>query len=147
MDILKFVNDYISSEIKASDVTIIRERKKVVINIDHILNRSTIRAVMSQINFSDCKQKFFGKPLYCRPLRNLTPEKTSPCSTPRQPASSFTSSVSGPQPGDKGRSSAFDILMKAAQTSKRGSDQLSSPNSPQNNADTKKSKSEVNPQK
>ena len=38
---------------------------------------------MGRINFSDCKQKFFGKPLYCRPLRELTPEKPSENKTPQ----------------------------------------------------------------
>ena len=145
-DILKFINDSISSNIQASAVTIVREKKKSVVNINHLFTKSSMRSVMANINFSDCKQKFFGRPLYCRPLRNLTPEKVSSCSTPVMPARSITSSDSSHHHGGKGRTSAFDVLMKAANTCKRGPDELSSPNSPQN-ADPKKSKPGVNLQK
>ena len=29
------------------------------------------------INFPEIKQKFFDNPIYCKPLRNMTPEKPS----------------------------------------------------------------------
>ena len=132
-DIIKFIRESVSSDIKENAVTIVREKKKAVVNINHSLTKTTIRNAMTKINFSDCKEKFFGKPLYCRPLRNITPEKRSSCSTPKQHASSFTDTRSSHPPDSKGRGCAFDIMMKAAQTSKRGSDQLSSPSSPVNN--------------
>ena len=47
----------------------------------------------------------------------------------------------------KGRNSAFDIMMKAAQTGKRGPDQLSSPSCPPSIMEPKKSKSNGGPQK
>ena len=40
---------------------------------------------MEKINFSECKVKFFGRPLHCRPLRDIIPEKqqAEEPSTPR----------------------------------------------------------------
>ena len=105
-EILKFVKESVSEEIEGSAVCIVREKKKAVINIQHSLTKDVIRKAMNLINFSDCKTKFFGKPLYCRPLRQLTPEKKSSCSTPTQPASAFQRSdsrQSGSSPNAKGR--------------------------------------------
>ena len=41
---------------------------------------------MSKINFADCKEKFLDRPLYCRPLRNLTPIKDHTLSPPKTPS-------------------------------------------------------------
>ena len=46
---------------------------------------------MSKINFRECRKKFSDRPLYCRPLRDITPEKV------KDPASSsFSNSTQAP---------------------------------------------------
>ena len=96
-DIRQFVADYVSNEIEADTINIVREKKKAVVSIQQSLTAEIIHAAMAKINFKDCKIKFFGKPLYCRPLRDMTPEKpainidatvaiNSPLSPSRPPA-------------------------------------------------------------
>ena len=68
--IREFVKEYVSNEIEDETIEIVREKKKAVVTIIHSLTPEIIREAMVRINFSDCKQKFFGKPLYCRPLEN-----------------------------------------------------------------------------
>ena len=76
-DIKKFIAEQVSSEILEENIIISREKKKSVVTINSSLSAITIKEAMDRINFRDCKEKFFGKPLYCRPLRNITPEKSS----------------------------------------------------------------------
>ena len=52
-----------------SDVTV------SVNGLDFNTPDSLMKKAMSKINFSECRQKFFNRPLYCRPLRDITPEK------------------------------------------------------------------------
>ena len=73
-EIRKFVVDAVGESIE-DKITIVRDKKKAVVTISDSLTADTIREAMNKINFSDCKQKFFGKPLYCRPLRDITPDK------------------------------------------------------------------------
>ena len=147
-ELLKFVNEFVSEDIDDSAVTVVRERKKTVVNINNSLTKTTIRNAMSRISYSECKKKFYGRPLYCRPLRNITPEKKSPGCSPHKPASAFQNPEVSEQTSskNKGRNNAFDIMMHAVKSSKRGSDELSSPSSPQNITEAKKSKSQ-SPQK
>ena len=70
--IKKFV---ISAELEEDKINIIREKKKAVATITQNLTSNIIKQAMENINFSNCKTKFFGLPLYCRPLREITPEK------------------------------------------------------------------------
>ena len=86
-DIKQFVQEFVSKDIEEETISIVREKKKAVVTINYSLTSEIIKDAMTKINFSDCKEKFFGKPLYCRPLRDITPEKTSTTGTP-QPANS-----------------------------------------------------------
>lgn len=73
----KFVEENVSNELDEEEVKINRDKRKIVVSITRTLTAQVINKAMSKINFSDCKEKFFGKPLYCRPLRNMTPEKSN----------------------------------------------------------------------
>ena len=72
----KFVIENLNDEIKGSDIEILRDHKKITATVSCNLNPKTITEAIARINFNDCKKKFFDRPLYCRPLRNITPEKT-----------------------------------------------------------------------
>ena len=74
-EVFEFIKEYVDETIKEEDIDIIRDRKKAVATVSHSISSKVIKEAMSKINFSECKSKFFGLPLYCRPLRNLTPEK------------------------------------------------------------------------
>ena len=91
-EIMKFVADYVSDDIKEETITIVREKKKAVVTINHSLTSEIIKEAMAKINFYDCQEKFFGKPLYCRPLRDITPDKPA---APRTPSSTSSSRSSG----------------------------------------------------
>ena len=74
-DILKFIAENVKEEISDKNIDIIRDKKKAVATITSTLTAKVINEAMSRINFADSKKKFFGKPLYCRPLRDITPVK------------------------------------------------------------------------
>ena len=133
-----FVRRFVSSEIPNDQINIIRDKKKAVVNINDTLTSETVSQAMKRLNFSDCKQKYFEKPLYCKPLRNMTPEKSN-------------NVIPGLQPKDQEKASAFQIMMakpnkkdrdpkndpESDQSSspqlreKRSSNEMSSPSSPQ----------------
>ena len=41
------------------------------------LESDIVKEVMKQVNFSETRTKFFGRPLYCRAIQELTPPKGS----------------------------------------------------------------------
>ena len=73
--IKKFVIENVSEEIEDGNINIIRDQRKAVATVTHSLTSATVQAALLKINFNDCKTKFFGKPLYCRSIRDITPEK------------------------------------------------------------------------
>ena len=73
--------EYVSDEIGEESISIVRDKKKTTATIHHSLTAQTIKEAMVKINFSDCKVKFFGRPLYCRPIRYITPEKQAAVET------------------------------------------------------------------
>ena len=68
--------EYVSDEIDENQIAIVKDKKKTSVTITGKLDARTIRTAMSKINFTEYKEKFFGRPLYCKPLRDITPEKT-----------------------------------------------------------------------
>ena len=74
-EVRKFIADNVSDDLDEEELDIVRDMRKTVVTITRMLNSQTIKNAMLKINFSDCKQKFFGRPLFCRPLRDITPEK------------------------------------------------------------------------
>ena len=76
-EIKKFLFENVSEEIEDGNIHIIRDKRKAVVTVNRSLTSETVQAALMKINFSDCKTKYFGKPLYCRSLRDITPEKPS----------------------------------------------------------------------
>ena len=97
-EIKKFVTEYVSEEIEADKISIIREKKKAVVTINHSLTAEIVKQAMMTINFSDCKTKFFGRPLYCRPIRDITPEKPSQSSPASTAVNTTSKSMTGSRP-------------------------------------------------
>ena len=206
-EVRKFIADNVSDDLDEEQLDIVRDMRKTVVTITRMLNSQTIKNAMLKINFSDCKQKFFGRPLFCRPLRDITPEKintvektistedkTSSTPTHDQQTGTISKIIPGLPSEEQQRDlskkkkkerqrklkekmnkediegkekkqkqiqnlSAFDIMMKtrhlqnmavdprkelsfgSSPNLKRGSDELSSPNSPLPILDYKKNKS------
>ena len=67
-----FVRRFVLSDISNDRINIIRDKKKAVVNINENLTSETVIQAMKRLNFSDCNQKYIEKPLYCKPLRNIT---------------------------------------------------------------------------
>ena len=74
-NVKKFVADYVSDKIDEKDIDIVRDQRKITVTISANLNAKIIKEAMSRINFRECREKFSDRPLYCRPLRDITPEK------------------------------------------------------------------------
>ena len=83
-DILKFIAEKVSKDVSKEEIKFNRDKRKITVTITGTLPPRVIQEAIARISFNDCKEKFFGKPLYCRPLKNLTPEKqkTSPTQGP-----------------------------------------------------------------
>ena len=76
-EIESFVVEKIGDEVK-NKIDIIREKKKAVATINHSLSADKIKETIDKLSFNECKLKFFGRPLYCRPIRDITPIKNTP---------------------------------------------------------------------
>ena len=163
-----FIRRFVSSEIKDEEIDIVRNKRKTTATISQNLTSTKVEQAMKRLNFSDCQQMYFERPLYCTPIRNMTPEKKQENNTSDIPGLSKEDQRKALQKQkeqekkkdvEKGSSvSAFKILMDKAAANKksdeqsknsaspflrtekkRDSNELSSPSSPQDN-DNKKTK-------
>ena len=143
LSIQEFVRRFVSNDISNELIKITRDKKKAVVNINENLTSDVVIQAMKRLNFSDCKQKYFEKPLYCKPLRNMTPEKANPCVSNEKKVT-----IPGLPQKEQEKASAFQLLMaKASQKEtktdsekpdsspplrdKRSSKEMSSPISPE----------------
>ena len=77
-EIVKFMMEKIDEKITKEMVNFIKNEHSVNAAIDNGLDGERIVAATKEIEFKQSKKKFFGKPLYCRILKNLTPVKVDP---------------------------------------------------------------------
>ena len=76
-DILTFLFEKgLSKDINKNTVQLVRSDKNTKVVIHDSLDWKTVQALMENIHFHESKQKFWNFPLYCKPLRSLTPVKT-----------------------------------------------------------------------
>ena len=76
-EIIGFLQNKISPQVVATDVDIVRNKKNSNATIHKGLSLQLINKVMEEIDFSNSKKLVLRLPLYCRPIRNLTPEKSN----------------------------------------------------------------------
>ena len=121
--IQEFVRRFVSNDISNEHVKITRDKKKAVVNINENLSSEIVIQAMKRLNFSECKQKYFEKPLYCKPLRNMTPEKTNNCDSNEK-----NITIPGLPRKEQEKASAFQLLMSKAiqKDAKSGPDNLNS---------------------
>ena len=65
-------------DITIERVSIMKNEHSLNASIENGLEGSKVIAAAKELEFRQSKKKFFDKPLYCRFLKNLTPEKTEP---------------------------------------------------------------------
>ena len=81
-DILKFLNKEVTTDITKESVDIIRHKKTTSASIPSGINLDIVSDALGKINFLTSRVMFMNVPLYCRPLKDITPEKPAPPTTP-----------------------------------------------------------------
>ena len=74
-DIKKFLEKDIGMNLDDAKMDSIRDEKKATVTLSSNWSNIELKSVIKKLNFADCKTKFLGRPLYCRLLREITPEK------------------------------------------------------------------------
>ena len=76
-DVIKFINEKVSVDIPNTEIDIVRNKKSSNATISKGLDTTSITKAMECIDFLSSKNLILRLPLYCRPIRELTPEKLS----------------------------------------------------------------------
>ena len=89
---------------ESPQVNIIEKRKSKNINVTNI-NSESAKNLVSNIDFHESNKLFFGKPIYCKPIRETTPNKNSyPLIEEKLPGDTFDTE-SNAKHGEHGTSS------------------------------------------
>ena len=164
-EVVTFVNENVDKDITLDQINFFKNEHSLNVAIENGLEGNKVVAAAAKLEFRQSRQKYFDKPLYCRILKNLTPEKTPPLQTPtgekppcKTLAKDFTTPKSNPLDSTKlsvkEQSKALDKKLKskpntilecgltntAAQHIKRNHNDIGSPTSPENVKSPKKSK-------
>ena len=76
-EIVKFFVENVNKDINLERISILKNEHNLNAAVENGLEGTEVIAAAAQIEFKQSKRKFFGKPLYCRILKNLTPEKAT----------------------------------------------------------------------
>ena len=90
-DIIKFLVEQVDTSINKEVVNIMNYKKTKSAIISAGLSSETVTKVLEKIDFTTSRNMFMEVPLYCRPLRDITPEK-------QQTPPSKSSTESGARP-------------------------------------------------
>jgi hypothetical protein len=74
-EIVTFLVDNVDKDVTLEKLSLVKNEHNLNVAIENGLEGSQVIAAAAKLEFRQSKQKFFGKPLYCRLLKNLTPEK------------------------------------------------------------------------
>ena len=88
-EIVKFIVEHVDKDITMERVSFRKNEHSMNAAIENGMEGTKVIAAAKEIDFTKSKKKYFGKPLYFRILKNLTPEKPevlpSPVATPSKP--------------------------------------------------------------
>ena len=76
-EVVNFLMENVDKDITLERKSFFKNEHSLNVAIENGLEGSKVIAAATKIEFRQSKQKFFGKPLYCRILKNLTPAKAS----------------------------------------------------------------------
>ena len=82
-EILEFLQKNISKNIEKENIEMMKNTRNISVSVISGLTSENILAALSVIDFKESKKLYLGRPLYCKPIRNITPVKpTNPAGTP-----------------------------------------------------------------
>ena len=81
-EILEFLKENVSRDIGVQNLEIIKSGRNSSVSITSGLTSEIILAAMAAIDFKESRKIILEKPLYCRPIRNITPVKTPTAKSP-----------------------------------------------------------------
>ena len=76
-DILNFLSEKVTSDIDRKGVEIVRSKKNASAIVPGGLRPDSVKVAINNLDFSTTKTSILRLPLYCRPIRDLTPEKSN----------------------------------------------------------------------
>ena len=74
-EILTFLSDQVTKDINKESVDIVRNKKNSSVTISNGLNPDSVKDALSKIDFTASRNLLLRLPLYCRPIRDITPVK------------------------------------------------------------------------
>ena len=63
-------------------VKFIKSERNMKVSIEDSLGWKSVHTLLQNIHFHECNEKFWNVPLYCKPIRTLTPVKQNPNAGP-----------------------------------------------------------------
>ena len=96
-EVVKFLMEKVDEEITKERVNLIKKEHSMDAAIEG-LDGVKVIAATKEVEFKQSKKKYFGKPLYCRILKNLTPEKHETQLPPSTPSKAPTVNLQFPDP-------------------------------------------------
>ena len=137
-EILTFLRVYVESNIKVEAMEIVRQTKNATVIIASGLNPITVTEAITKLDFTVTRNLLLRLPLYCRPIRDITPKKPNELSpkspndskTGTKPKTTFTSVIPGLPL--KAQQQAIDRLKKneAKNLKKKTPEKVSKTNEP-----------------
>ena len=55
----------------------VKSERNIKVTINDSLDWESVHTLLQQIHFHECQEKFWKVPLYCKPIRTLTPAKSN----------------------------------------------------------------------
>ena len=77
-EVVNFLKEKVDDKITRDAISFMKYENSLSAAIEGGLEGVKVVAATKDIDFKESKKKFFGKPLYCRILKNLTPVKVDP---------------------------------------------------------------------
>ena len=75
-EVVKLLKECVKSDLESVNFEITRTpQRNTIVVVFSGLNPEDISKGVKNIEFKETKEKIYGKPLYCRAMRNLTPVK------------------------------------------------------------------------
>lgn len=131
-DIMKILKDNGMPDEITKEQLIINEKKKNKSVTINGLDRETITSIISEVDFHESNKKFFGNPIYCKPVRNITPVKETHEAVKSSPKdASAEEEKTSPTSSDNLESDAGDEPQNITKEVKKASEEhLQTPNIP-----------------
>ena len=79
-------SEHVDSKINKENVDIVRQKKNAAVTISGGLNPMCVKEALGKIDFTTSRKLFLRLPLYCRPVRDITPEKPSEANLKPKPS-------------------------------------------------------------